>query len=108
MPKKVSAAAKRHADYMVHTLAPDLLDSGAEGTANDVRMCGIMMQGGRTDSTYARWLKTTLIPDLRASGKKLTANDLARCAKAITPPVRRKRRRRRETILVLGRRRRKR
>ena len=87
--KKVSAASRRHAEFMIHTLAPDLEESGAEFTAKDVKTCGTMMRAGRTDRRYANWLQNTLIPDLRASGKRLTANDLARCAKAITPPKRR-------------------
>jgi hypothetical protein len=94
MPKKISAADRRHADFMVGTLAPDLKASGQEFTAKDVSRCGRLMKRGKRDSGYAKWLKGTLIRDLRASGQRYTANDLARCARAISGgrPKRRKRR----------------
>jgi hypothetical protein len=85
MAKKISAADRRHANFMVKTLAPDLKASGQTFTAEDVSRCGRLMQRGSTDAKYARWLKGTLVPDLRASGQRYTANDLARCARAITP-----------------------
>lgn len=88
-PAQVTAANRRHADFMVHTLAPDLKASGREFTAEDVAKCGRLMKTGRTNKAYASWLQSTLVPDLRASGQKYTANDLARCARAITPKGRR-------------------
>lgn len=89
--KKVTAAAKRHADFMIGTLAPDLRESGHPYTAADVRRCGTLMRDGRTNAKYAHWLKSTLVPDLRAGGQKFTASDLARCARAITPKHTRRR-----------------
>jgi hypothetical protein len=91
--KKVSAAARRHADFMIHTLAPDLKASGREFTARDVRRCGRLMMAGKRNRPYASWLKSTLIPDLRESGMEYTANDLARCARAISTAPKRKRKR---------------
>lgn len=85
MAKKVSAADRRHADFMVGTLGPDLKESGQGFTAADVMRCGRLMRNGRTNAKYAQWLKGTLVPDLRASGQRYTASDLARCARAITP-----------------------
>jgi hypothetical protein len=85
MAKKVSAAARKHADFMVGTLGPDLKKSGQTFTAKDVTKCGRLMRTGRTNAEYARWLKGTLVRDLRASGQRYTASDLARCARAITP-----------------------
>ena len=90
MAKKISAADRRHASFMVKTLAPDLKASGQKFTAQDVARCGRLMQRGGTNAKYARWLKTTLVPDLRSSGQRYTASDLARCARAITPKKSRK------------------
>lgn len=83
--KKVTPANRRHADFMIKTLGPDIKNSGQEFTAEDVVKCGRLMRNGRTNAKYAHWLKSTLVPDLRASGMRYTANDLARCARAITP-----------------------
>jgi hypothetical protein len=94
MPKKVSAADRRHASFMVGTLAPDLKASGQEFTAKDVARCGRLMKSGKRDGRYAKWLKGTLIRDLRRSGQRYTANDLARCARAISGGSQRKRKRR--------------
>jgi len=91
--QKVSSADRRHADFMIKTLAPDLRASGRKYTAKDVARCGRLMKTGGRDRGYANWLKSTLIPDLRASGQKYTANDLARCARTIAPQRKRRKRR---------------
>jgi hypothetical protein len=91
--KKVSAADRRHADFMIKTLAPDLKASGRTHTAKDVARCGRLMKSGGRYRGYANWLKRTLIPDLRASGQKYTANDLARCARTISNQRKRRKRR---------------
>lgn len=84
MPKKVSAATRHRADFMIGTLGPDMKASGQEFTAADVMRCGRLMRAGKTNAKYARWLKGTLVRDLRASGQRYTANDLAYCARAIS------------------------
>jgi hypothetical protein len=89
-PKKISAADRRHADFMIKTLGPDLRRDNPF-TAADVMRCGRLMKAGKRNAKFANWLKTTLVPDLRASGRNYTANDLARCARAISTSPKRKR-----------------
>lgn len=82
-PKRLTSSQRRHAEFMVETLAPDLKESGRVHTAEDVDQCGrTMLRGGR-DHKHAKFLTGTLIPDLRDSGMRDTAKDLARCARFI-------------------------
>lgn len=81
--KRRKSPARRHADFLVNVLGPDLRASGRKETAKDVIRCGRLAQQGRRDVGFARWLKSTLIPDLRRSGSVETARDLARCARTI-------------------------
>lgn len=84
-PKKshITPSERRHAAFMVNTLAPDLHESGRRDTAADVRRCGFLAIQNKKAPKFTRWLKSTLIPDLRASGMKSTAADLAKCVRIV-------------------------
>jgi hypothetical protein len=84
MPK-VTPARARFADFLLHTLGPDMIESGTEFTAKDVLKCGRLIRAGKTDARFAHFLSSTLVPDMRESGTYETASTLAKCARYITP-----------------------
>ena len=83
MPK-VTPARARFADFMLHTLGPDLVAIGYGPTGADVLKCGKLIRAGRTDANFSHFLSSTLVPDLRAMGME-AAKDLAKCARYIKP-----------------------
>lgn len=66
---------EHYIDFIENTLAPDLVDSGYESTAEDFYTLANNIKEGYVDVGFMKFLEGTLIPDLKESGKNSTAED---------------------------------